>query len=406
MSTYINMHITAKPTSFQCNLNCDYCFYLEKEFSLPAKLTQTMTYPVLEQYIKHYIEAAGENVYFTWQGGEPTLAGLPFYEQAVKYQKTYAKNKKIYNAFQTNGILINVKWCDFFLKNDFLVGISIDGPETIHNKYRVTKSNKGTFKQVMRAIELFNEHAVKFNTLTVVNNLNVQYPIETYNFLKSIGAKHLQFIELVETQELNENHIPIWFGDEPQSVTLCPFSVPAEQYGKFMVEIFKQWVSQDVGKIFVRQFESLISCFMGNGHSSCIFQNACGDNLVIEADGSIYECDHFVYDGYLLGNISDIKLSNAFGHNVNTQKKTLSEQCEQCAYIEICNGGCPKHRFIKSKIDNLNVSYFCAGYKLMFREMTPYLNAMRELLNSGLPAYHIMDLVDIIRENQGAKITF
>lgn len=381
------MHITAKPTSFQCNLKCDYCFYLSKENTFKHK--GWMTDETLETFVERYIGAAGQEVYFTWQGGEPTMAGLDFFEKAIQYQNRYKGNKIIHNALQTNGILLDDAWCIFLRENGFLVGISIDGPKELHDKYRVTRSGKGSFDKVMAGIEQLKKHQVEFNTLTVINRINAKHPLEVYQFLKSIGSKHIQFIELLETTEPNSD-----FLNQKKNFELIEFSVPAVDYGHFMADVFKQWVHHDVGTIFIRQFESFVSRFMGNGHTSCVFQKSCRNNFVIESNGDIYECDHFVYPEYKIGNIYHDKLSSLESHKLSAQKEVLSESCRKCAYKPICHGGCPKHR-IDQDSDGMK-SYFCEGYKILFSQMVPYMNAMVELEKNSIPLTSIMSIADDI----------
>ncbi|ENP5333412.1 anaerobic sulfatase maturase [Salmonella enterica] len=375
------MHITAKPTSYQCNLQCDYCFYLDKE----AQFTHSprMDDQTLKTFIKSYIDASGEVVYFTWQGGEPTLAGLDFFRKAVTWQQQFSGSKKIHNALQTNGVLLNDEWCRFLKKHNFLIGISIDGPEELHNRYRVTRSGKGTFQKVMAAIERLKEHQIEFNTLTVINNINVHHPLDVYEFLKEIGSRHMQFIELLETSESN-----ISFTHSLDTFRLIDFSVPSADYGRFMSAIFKVWVKKDVGKIFIRQFESTLSRVLGNGHTSCIFQEVCHNNFVIESNGDMYECDHFVWPEYRIGNIASDSLNAMESTKLTAQKQVLAQECINCSYRPLCNGGCPKHRI--SGGTGARISYFCQGYKIMFSSMTPYLNAFVELARHGIPLEHIM----------------
>lgn len=384
------MHITAKPTSYQCNLQCDYCFYLDKEaqFAYSPQMDDQM----LKTFIKSYIDASDEVVYFTWQGGEPTLAGLDFFRKAVAWQQQFSGRKKIHNALQTNGILLSDEWCFFLKRHNFLIGISIDGPEALHDRYRVTRSGKGTFQKVMAAIARLKEHQIEFNTLTVINNSNVYHPLEVYKFLKYIGSRHMQFIELLETSEPN-----ISFTHAPDTFQLIDLSVPSADYGRFMSAIFKVWVKEDVGKIFIRQFESTLSRVLGNGHTSCIFQESCHNNFVIESNGDVYECDHFVWPEYKIGNITSDSLSTMKSTKLTAQKKVLAQECFRCNYRPLCNGGCPKHRINKGT--GARISYFCQGYKIMFSTMTPYLNAFVELARHNIPLDNIMTLSDDIEKN-------
>lgn len=386
------MHITAKPTSYQCNLQCDYCFYLDKEAQFNH--APGMDDRTLKTFIEKYINASGDTVYFTWQGGEPTLAGLEFFQKAVAWQQQFAGKKRIYNALQTNGILLNDAWCRFLKEHDFLVGISLDGPQAMHDRYRRTRSGKGTFDKVMAAIDLLKTHQVEFNTLTVVNVNNVRHPREVYAFLKSTGSRHMQFIELLETSQPN-----IDADKTPEPLQVIDFSVPPADYGRFMSTIFMEWVKKDVGTVFIRQFESTISRVLGNGHTSCIFQEACRNNFVMESNGDLYECDHFVWPEYNIGNIATDPLPALESRRLTAQKQVLSQECLQCAYKPLCNGGCPKHRINKGS--GARISYFCQGYKMMFAAMVPYLNAMVELSRHGIPLNNIMNIAGQI-ENRSA----
>ena len=285
-------HLMAKPTSFHCNLGCDYCFYLEKEniikSSSQRKPAYAMSDDVLRSYIKNYIASQPTTeVEFAWQGGEPTMAGIAFFEKALAYQEKFCNGKIIRNSLQTNGVLLDDKWCGFLRSNDFLVGLSIDGPEELHNAYRVTNTGQLTFKMVMRAVDLLKKHKVKFNTLTVINNINVHHPVEVYEFLKSIGSTFHQYIPVIESEsyqgvgEISTKNIG------PSTQTLSPFSVDAEAYGDFMNTIFDNWVQNDVGQVYIQMFESALAVWAGYQPSLCIFQKSCGDAMVIEQNGDI-----------------------------------------------------------------------------------------------------------------------
>lgn len=354
-----------------------------------------MSDDTLEEFVKSYIHANSENVYFTWQGGEPTLAGIDFFEKAIRLQQQYADGKQIHNAFQTNGILINDKWGEFLKRNNFLIGISIDGPKELHDVYRVSKSGNGTFEKVMKGIDILNKYEIDYNTITVINNVNVRHPQKVYQFLKTLGTQHFQFIELLETNTFEQESIPVWLVDEEKPSSVCDFSTLALSYGQFMAHIFEQWVTNDIGNIFIRQFESFVSCYVGYGHTSCIFRYDCGNEWVIEADGTLYECDHFVYPSYAMGNIKD-GVKGFFGHQVSKAKRQLATQCQECQYLSICNGGCPKHRINTGK--GAGISYFCEGYKHMFTKMVPYLNAMVSLMEDGYPAADIKKIVHLINK--------
>ncbi|MFV0447035.1 MAG: anaerobic sulfatase maturase [Vibrio sp.] len=374
-----DFHLMAKPTSYQCNLNCDYCFYLEKKKYYKSKKNNVyMNVNILEKYIKQYIDSQdSECIEFSWQGGEPTLAGIEFFELAVKLQEKYGGNKQVRNTFQTNGILINEKWAKFLAKYDFLVGISIDGTQIHHDQYRITTSGNGTFKRVVNAIELFNQHGVEYNTMTVVNNQNYKYGKEIYLFLKSLGSRYHQYIPILEY-------------DDKKNV--FPYSAPRDGFGLFMIDVFDEWIKKDVGNVFVQLFDASLFSWHGYNSSLCIFNQECGKSMVIERNGDIYSCDHFVYPEYLLGNILKDDLKNIclsgkqveFGRN----KSLVSDECLSCQYHFACNGGCPKHRVDVQ--NNVPHNYLCASYQCYFHHVDKYMSFMSNLINEGLPVTNVM----------------
>ncbi|MGR5066036.1 anaerobic sulfatase maturase [Photobacterium sp. DNB22_13_2] len=296
----------AKPTGSVCNLDCTYCFYLEKSELYPdRKKDWRMSDETLEAYIKQTIEAQANNhAQFTWQGGEPTMMGLDFFKKAIQLCNLHANGKHLEHTFQTNGMLLNDEWCEFFKQHNFLVGISIDGPEDLHDGYRVTRAGKPTHAQVMCGIELLKKHKVDFNTLTVVNRENVKHPKRVYQFLKEIGATYLQFIPLVEREKgsLKPDGMKLVLPNEPLA-EVTPWSVPSLQYGEFLFEIFELWVRKDVGRIFVNMFDSALSSWCGQQSGMCHFIERCGHAFALEANGDLYNCDHYVYPEHLLGNI-------------------------------------------------------------------------------------------------------
>ncbi|AMO58348.1 hypothetical protein GZ77_21740 [Endozoicomonas montiporae] len=405
-------HLMAKPTSYQCNLDCDYCFYLEKEvfFNKRAenkgkeKITH-MSDEVLRNYIKQYIASQDTPmVDFTWQGGEPTTAGLDFFKRAIEYQKKFAGDKQITNSLQTNGVLLNDEWCAFLKEHNFLVGLSIDGPEELHDHYRVSQGGKPTFKRVVKAIECMKKHGVEFNTLTVVNNVNVKHPLKVYNFLKEIGSTFTQFIPVIEQMEVGVENPMLIFPKSQSEKKLMPFSVDPEEFGDFMIAVFNEWIRKDVGKIYVQMFDNALATWIGQPANLCIFREECGSALVVERNGDIYSCDHYVYPEYKLGNISDKNV-----HKVATQKaqqkfgkdkSNVGEICEKCEYRFACNGGCPKHR-IHPNSDGSSQNHLCPGYKKIFRHMDPYMKYMaNELQNRRPPAYVMYAADRIAAENK------
>ena len=407
------MHFTIKPVSFTCNLDCDYCFYLPKGQEQGMLTKGIMSDEVLEAFIVRYIkECPTDHVYFTWQGGEPLMAGRKFFEKAFALQSQYANGKVIENAIQTNATLINDDWCELFKKHKVLLGVSIDGPEHLHDKYRKNKNQQGSHKDVIAGIELLKKHQIPFNTLTCINESNYEHPLEVYHYLKELGSTFMQFSEVVETTPENTD-----FDHIAPNYEVKPFSLTPKAYGTFMGAIFKEWVAKDIGKIVIRQFESLISQVLGMGHHSCVWENCCPDNFVLEANGDIYECDQAVYPKYKLANILDIEKAANLGVipcSVNGQKAAneensisslkalkasrlsahklqLCDDCKQCTYLVLCNGGCIKHRIDLQ--NGVSKSYFCEGYKELFKIMVPYLNTMVYLENNKTPYIAIKSLV-------------
>lgn len=398
-------HLLTKPVGPICNLDCKYCFYLEKEKLYPGEKQWRMSDAVLEEYVRQYIHSQpAPEINFAWQGGEPTLLGVEFFRKAVALQKKHAAGKKIFNAIQTNGTLLDADWCKFFAANDFLVGLSIDGPRQLHDKYRVDKGQKPTFDRVMRGLKLLKRYRVEFNTLTVVNRANSRQPLEVYSFLKDAGSRFLQFIPLVE-RAAPENLKSLGYSlaappssgeNEPPAAT--PWSVEAEQYGNFLCAIFDEWVRRDVGRIFVQLFDVALGNWMGLGSALCVFAEKCGAAMAIEHNGDVYSCDHYVYPRYKLGNV----MNQSLGAMVNSPQQTkfgndkfdsLPKFCRDCEVRFACNGECPKHRFIKTPDGQEGLNYLCAGYKRFFRHVDPHMRTMARLLQNEQPPARIMELL-------------
>lgn len=402
-ATVSGCRVMAKPSSSVCNLDCEYCFYLEKEHLYPErKRNWRMSDDTLEEYIKQQIAAQDiDEVTFSWQGGEPTLLGLDFFRKAVELQKKHKKQSVVNNAFQTNGILINDEWCQFFKENNFLVGVSIDGPGNLHDKYRVNRSGKPTHAKVMEAITLLKKHGVDFNTLTVVNAANAKHPERVYEFLTQIGSTYLQFIPLVEQRanKPTEDGLTLIHPNLDQNYEVTEWSVSPADYGNFLSKIFDVWVRKDVGRVFVNMFESSFSAWCGEPTGLCVLSPTCGHNFALEANGDLYNCDHYVYPDHLIGNLHKQSLremnnsekAKAFGRDKHDK---LTKQCKQCSFRFTCNGGCPKHRFITSKTGEPRHNYFCEGYEAFFKHSMPYMQTMRNLLSQGRPAVEIMLLLN------------
>ncbi|MDE0014445.1 MAG: anaerobic sulfatase maturase [Candidatus Poribacteria bacterium] len=386
-------HVMTKPIGPICNLDCEYCFYLDKEKLYPETRSFRMTDAILESYVKQYIEAQEANeVTFAWQGGEPTLMGVDFFRKAIRYQQKYRRpGMQIQNSFQTNATLLDDEWGEFFKRNKFLIGVSIDGPPEIHDKYRYDKRGRSSSEQVIRGLRILQKHRVDYNILCVVNKHNAEYPKEVYNYFKTLGAEFMQFIPAVEH-----------FGGK----NVSPRSVTARQYGKFLCAIFDEWVVNDIGKIYVQIFDVALEAWLGYNPSLCVFNETCGDALAIEHNGDLYSCDHFVTPDYHVGNIADSTIAemvdSPFQRKFGTDKRdTLPEYCRSCEVRFACNGGCPKNRFIKTPTGEDGLNYLCAGYKQFFNHIDEPMKMMASALQTGRPANSIMPLM---RQRQQEKI--
>ena len=388
----------AKPVGPLCNLDCEYCFYLEKENLYPTKSDFRMNDVVLESYICQQIAAQpNDHVTFAWQGGEPTLLGIDFFRKSVEIQQKYGVGKNIENAFQTNGVLLNDEWCSFFKEHNFLIGLSIDGPEEFHNQYRLTKGKKGSFKKVMAGLEYLKKHDVEFNTLTVVQKQNSQQPLEIYNFLKEIGSGFMQFIPIVErTSTTRTAHgLHLISPDSKMEARVTEWSVLPKLFGVFLATIFDEWVRNDVGKYYVQIFDVALEAWYGINPSLCIFSQTCGNAVVIEHNGDLYSCDHYVYPENKLGNILAKDLISLVGSN--QQRKfgqdkldLLPEYCLNCDVLFACNGECPKHRFVKTPDGQDGLNYLCEGYKYFFKHIDPYMKFMADELRYQRPPANVM----------------
>ncbi len=396
-----NFHVMAKPIGPICNLDCKYCFYLEKENLYPSGTEQPslkqafkMSNHVLESFIKQMIESQeAETISFAWQGGEPTLLGVEYFQKVVKLQKKYSHEKRIENGFQTNGVLLDDEWCSFFKENNFLIGLSIDGPKELHDYYRVYKGGQPTFDKVMKGIDFLKKHKVEFNTLTVVHKENSCHPLEVYNFLKEAGSGYMQFIPIVERIAKNPNEIlKLVSPDFEDFAQVTDWSVEPLQYGKFLCEIFDEWIKHDVGKYFIQIFDVSLESWLGMKQSLCIFNETCGKALAIEHNGDLYSCDHYVYPENNLGNIIEQPLQSLVSSNQqvkfgNDKKDKLPDYCLNCEVRFACNGECPKHRFIKAPDGEGGLNYLCAGYKMFFNHIDPYMKFMaNELIHKRPPA--------------------
>jgi uncharacterized protein len=393
-------NVMLKPTGPLCNLNCTYCYYLEKKNlfpSSPGRLDDVL----LEKFTQEYIEAQDVPVVlFVWQGGEPLLLGLDFFKKAVQLQQKYAAGKKIENSLQTNGTLLTDEICIFLRENNFLTGISIDGPRHLHDHYRVDKKGSPTWDKVMKGISLLQKHKVEFNTLSVVNNITSQKPLEVYRFLKQIGSTFMQFIPIVERVAENSEELPLSLVHHKHQGTaqITEWSVNPKQYGTFLNTIFDEWVRNDVGRYFVQMFDVTLANWYGANPGLCVFSEKCGTAAVMEHNGNIYCCDHYVYEDYLLGNISQTPLSSLMASSKQSmfgqdKKSALPAECIACAYRFACHGDCPKHRIIKSVSQDRNISYLCQSYKMFFEHSKPFMQYMVNELKAERPPSNVMQWI-------------
>src|SRR5690606_34957855 len=362
-----SFHLMTKPRGAICNLDCQYCYFLSKERLYPDSSFR-MSENMLEEYTRQYIEAQQvPEVTFAWQGGEPTLMGLEFFEMAVRYQQKHKKpGMRILNSFQTNGVLLDDAWCTFFKANDFLIGLSVDWPRHLHDAYRVDKGGQPTFERVMRGRACLEKHGVDYNVLGTVHAANGDHGLEIYKFFRDeLKVNFIQFIPIVE--RANDTGF-----QEGSAVT--ERSVTAEQYGRFLIEIFDEWVLHDVGRVFVQIFDVALAAWTGNRPGLCIFEETCGAALALEHNGDVYSCDHFVEPAHKLGNLQFIPLAELVGSAQQqrfgqAKRDTLPRYCRECEVRFVCNGGCPKDRFIETPDGEPGLNYLCAGYRAFFNHV-------------------------------------
>jgi len=384
-------HIMAKPTGAACNLHCDYCFFLKKEKLYPGSSFR-MSDEVHEAYIRQLLEAHQvPQVTVAWQGGEPTLMGLDFFRRTVELQKEYQKpGTRIENTFQTNGILINDEWCQFFHENNFLIGLSLDGPQKLHDLYRKDRGGQGTFERVLKAARLLQQYHVEFNILCTVNSKNADHPLEVYRFFRDeLGAHFIQFIPIVERD--NETGYQ-------EGTKVTDRSVRPEQFGRFLIAIFDEWVKTDVGSTFVLNFDGALAGWLGMAGTVCIFGPTCGLGMALEHNGDLYSCDHFVEPNHYLGNILKIPMidlvasekQRRFGQD---KKDSLPRYCRECEFLSICSGECPKNRFLETPDGEPKLNYLCAGYKGFFKHAERPMRIMADLLRRNRPASEVMAIL-------------
>jgi len=417
-------HVMAKPTGAICNLDCEYCFFLSKEALYPGSPFR-MTEDIQETYIKQLIETqGGPQVTIAWQGGEPTLMGLEFFEKTIELVQKYARpGMRVDHTIQTNGTKLDSAWCQFFKRNDFLVGLSMDGPPHMHDKYRVDKNGDGTHEKVLAAARKLQQHNVDFNILCTVHAGNADHPLEVYRYFRDeVKTDFIQFIPIVEraTPELlpianrgwgDQNlpseselqKIPVAKSSKRPLYTLegslvTERSVKPEQWGQFLIAIYDEWVHNDVGKVFVQMFDSALGSWYGTGASLCIHRETCGEALALEHNGDLYSCDHFVEPKYFLGNIKEDHMLDLVDYDQqrkfgDDKRDKLPKYCLECPVRFACNGGCPRNRFVKTPEGEDGLNYLCAGYKAFFTHVDHPMRLMAALLKQGRYADEVMEIL-------------
>ena len=393
------LYVMLKPAGAHCNLACKYCYYLEKNKLYPTAQRHLMSNEMLEQFTREYIEAQTMNqVLFTWHGGEPLLRSIDFYRKALSLQQKYAGGRHIDNIIQTNGTLLTDEWCEFFAQNHWLVGISIDGPQPYHDHYRLTAAGKPSWQKVMQGIKLLKKHGVEWNAMAVVNAYNVNHPLEFYRFFKENGCQFLQFTPIVERLTRHEDGRTLASLADKDEIPLSEASVKPEQWGYFLCAIFDEWVRKDVGKIFVEIFDCTLANWMGISPGICAYSKECGHAGVMEHNGDVYSCDHFVFPEYKLGNIRDHSLIDMlYGEQQQEfsrlKHSSLPRQCKECDMEFACHGECPKNRFMKDKYGDSGLNYLCPGYYHYYQHVAPYMDYMKQELMSQRPPSNIMKVV-------------
>lgn len=391
------MYIMAKPVGSACNLRCDYCYYLEKQHLYANEGRQMLSDELLERFIREYIESqTTPEVLFTWHGGEPLVRPLAFYEKVVRLQQRYARGRRIANSLQTNGTLINDDWARFFHDQGWLIGVSLDGPEAYHDAFRRTRGGGPSFRNVIRGIDILNRHAVEWNALAVANRLNGDHPLSFYRFFKNIGCQYIQVTPVVERLAHHDDGRQLAsLVDEGQ---LAPFSIRPKQWGNFLCTIFDEWVRHDVSMFFINIFDATLANWVGVAPGLCTMAKHCGHAGVMEHNGDVYSCDHFVFPEYKLGNIHEQSLvemmyserQRRFGR---AKADSLPTQCRECQWLNACHGECPRNRFIRTANGEPGLNYLCEGYRQYFSHVAPYMDVMKRLLGEKRPPAEIMDML-------------
>lgn len=400
------LYVMLKPVGAACNLRCHYCYYLEKACFYKDSSKRVLSEEMLDQFTKEYIEAQTMNdVLFTWHGGEPLMRPLSFYRKALELQKKYGRGRNISNVIQTNGTLLTDEWCRFLHENNWLVGVSIDGPQEFHDEYRRTASGGPSWAKVMRGIQLLNKHHVEWNAMAVVNDFNADYPLDFYHFFKEMGCRFIQITPVVErmVNHADGRHLATLTDDATAPVT--DFSVTPEQWGRFLCAIFDEWVRNDVGQTYVELFDCILANWVGVTPGICVYAKECGHAGIMEFNGDVYSCDHFVFPEYRLGNIRKKTITEMLYGEQQQQfsrlkSQSLPKECKKCEWEFACHGECPRTRFIKDVYGNPGKNYLCEGYRMFFRHIAPYMDFMKKEYMNQRPPSNVMQHIQKIEDSR------
>lgn len=400
------LYVMLKPVGAACNLRCHYCYYLEKACFYKDSSKRVLSEEMLDQFTKEYIEAQTMNdVLFTWHGGEPLMRPLSFYRKALELQKKYGRGRNISNVIQTNGTLLTDEWCRFLHENNWLVGVSIDGPQEFHDEYRRTASGGSSWAKVMRGIQLLNKHHVEWNAMAVVNDFNADYPLDFYHFFKEMGCRFIQITPVVErmVNHADGRHLATLTDDATAPVT--DFSVTPEQWGRFLCAIFDEWVRNDVGQTYVELFDCILANWVGVTPGICVYAKECGHAGIMEFNGDVYSCDHFVFPEYRLGNIRKKTITEMLYGEQQQQfsrlkSQSLPKECKKCEWEFACHGECPRTRFIKDVYGNPGKNYLCEGYRMFFRHIAPYMDFMKKEYMNQRPPSNVMQHIQEIEDSR------
>lgn len=400
------LYVMLKPVGAACNLRCHYCYYLEKACLYKDSSKRVLSEEMLDQFTKEYIEAQTMNdVLFTWHGGEPLMRPLSFYRKALELQKKYGRGRNISNVIQTNGTLLTDEWCRFLHENNWLVGVSIDGPQEFHDEYRRTASGGPSWAKVIRGIQLLNKHHVEWNAMAVVNDFNADYPLDFYHFFKEMGCRFIQITPVVErmVNHADGRHLATLTDDATAPVT--DFSVTPEQWGRFLCAIFDEWVRNDVGQTYVELFDCILANWVGVTPGICVYAKECGHAGIMEFNGDVYSCDHFVFPEYRLGNIRKKTITEMLYGEQQQQfsrlkSQSLPKECKKCEWEFACHGECPRTRFIKDVYGNPGKNYLCEGYRMFFRHIAPYMDFMKKEYMNQRPPSNVMQHIQEIEDSR------